>query len=172
MNSNEWKCRRHVEVAKSHDFPGFFSVIFIYVAAPGLSCTMRDLVPWPGIKPRPLALRVLSLSHWTTREVQGPEFWNLAWEESFLCWRRESVPSLLPCELQRPPGRMEGQTGPFRIEPGEGREKYKSVWHWKALSMVMSFLAAKAKRETLQSQMIDKIQLYQPPLSPSEAVGM
>lgn len=38
----------------------------------------------------------------------------------------ESVPSLLPCELGRPPERTEGQTGPFRIEPGEGKEKYKS----------------------------------------------
>ena len=33
------------------------------------SCGMWDLVPWPGIEPRPLALGVQSLSHWTTREV-------------------------------------------------------------------------------------------------------
>ena len=30
---------------------------------------MWDLVPWPGIEPRPPALEVWSLSHWTTREV-------------------------------------------------------------------------------------------------------
>ena len=52
---------------------------------PGLSCSMwdllvaacrllvaacmRDLVPRPGIKPRPPALGVQSLTHWTTREV-------------------------------------------------------------------------------------------------------
>ena len=27
------------------------------------------LVPWPGIKPAPLALEAQSLNHWTTREV-------------------------------------------------------------------------------------------------------
>ena len=30
---------------------------------------MWDLVPWPGIKPRPPALWVWCLSHWTTRVV-------------------------------------------------------------------------------------------------------
>ena len=42
----------------------------------GLSCGIRDLscgiwnlVPWPGIKPRPPALGVLSLNHWTTWEI-------------------------------------------------------------------------------------------------------
>ena len=34
-----------------------------------LSGSMWDLIPQPGIKPRPPALRVWSLSHWTTREV-------------------------------------------------------------------------------------------------------
>lgn len=33
----------------------------------------------------------------------------------------ECEPSPLPCELQRPPGRMEGHTGPFGIAPGEGK---------------------------------------------------
>ena len=34
-----------------------------------LCCSMRDLVPQPGIKPGPPALGVWGLSHWTTREV-------------------------------------------------------------------------------------------------------
>ena len=34
-----------------------------------LICSMWDLVPWPGIEPRPSALRAWSLSPWTTREV-------------------------------------------------------------------------------------------------------
>ena len=38
------------------------------MAVPGLSSSTRDLVPWPGVKPRPSALGVLTLSHWTTRE--------------------------------------------------------------------------------------------------------
>ena len=36
-----------------------------------LSCSMWDLVPWPGIQPRPPALGVQSLSQWTSREVPG-----------------------------------------------------------------------------------------------------
>ena len=48
------------------------------------SCSMWDLVPWPGIKPRPSAVGVQSLSHWTTREVPTFPFlsfkkWSLSW---------------------------------------------------------------------------------------------
>ena len=42
---------------------------FIYVAAPGLSCGMWDLVLCPGIKPGAPALGVWSFGHWTMREV-------------------------------------------------------------------------------------------------------
>ena len=43
----------------------------LFCAACGLcSCGMHvDLVPWPGIEPRPPALRVQSLTHWTTSKV-------------------------------------------------------------------------------------------------------
>ena len=34
-----------------------------------LSCSIWDLVPWPGIEPRPPAVKAGSLSHWTTREL-------------------------------------------------------------------------------------------------------
>ena len=40
-----------------------------FLAALGLICSMQDLVPWLGIEPRPPALGVWSLSHWTTSEV-------------------------------------------------------------------------------------------------------
>ena len=50
--------------------------LFIYLPVPGLSCGsrdlscgIRDLVPWPGIKPGPPALGAWSLNHWTTKEV-------------------------------------------------------------------------------------------------------
>ena len=45
----------------------------VLVAAFGLivAACMRDLVPRPGIEPRPPALWVRSLTHWTTREVPG-----------------------------------------------------------------------------------------------------
>ena len=63
-------------------------LLFTYLAAPGLSCGMWDLlvvacefllwtlicglwdlVPWSGIEPGPPALGAWSLSHWPTREV-------------------------------------------------------------------------------------------------------
>ena len=53
----------------------FFSFkYFIYLAVPGLRCSMWDLVPQPGIKPGPPALGAESLSHWTTREVPANYF--------------------------------------------------------------------------------------------------
>ena len=39
---------------------GFFA--FLYLAVPGLSCSIRDLVPHPGIEPGPPALGAWSLS--------------------------------------------------------------------------------------------------------------
>ena len=41
----------------------------IYLAAVGLSSYVWDLVPWPRMKPRSLALGTQSPSHWITREV-------------------------------------------------------------------------------------------------------
>ena len=37
-----------------------------------LNCSMWDLVPWPGIKPRLPALGAQTLSHWSTRDVPTP----------------------------------------------------------------------------------------------------
>jgi len=50
----------------------FIWLCWVSVAASGIfSCGLWDLVPWPGIKFRLLALGSWSLSHWTTREVPG-----------------------------------------------------------------------------------------------------
>ena len=43
--------------------------IYIYLAASGLSCSMSDLVPRPGIEPGPPTLWAQSLSPWTSRDV-------------------------------------------------------------------------------------------------------
>ena len=61
-------------------------------------CGMWDLVPWPGIEPRPPALGAWSLSHCTTREVPGPCIYlfllncilpNLCyWNLDFFFWPR------------------------------------------------------------------------------------
>ena len=41
-----------------------------------LSCDMWDLVSWPGIEPRPHAMTLWSLSHWTTRRAPYYWFWS------------------------------------------------------------------------------------------------
>ena len=64
LNTNE--CL-HFSIAK---FISFFLAVL------GLSCGMWDLVPRPGIKPRPPALVVQSLSHWTTREGSQNLYFN------------------------------------------------------------------------------------------------
>ena len=47
----------------------------VLVAAHGLfSCSMWNLVPWPGIEPRPPAWGAQRLSHWTTRKVPPLHF--------------------------------------------------------------------------------------------------
>ena len=54
------------------DFPDKWrqtSFFNFYLFVPGLSCSMWDLVLWPGIKPRPPTVGAWSLSCWTTREV-------------------------------------------------------------------------------------------------------
>ena len=45
-----------------------FKYLFIWLHQ-GHSCSMWDLVPWPGIELRFPALGAWSLDHWTTREV-------------------------------------------------------------------------------------------------------
>ena len=52
----------------------FFFLIFIYLAALGLSCGMWDLVPWPGIEPGPTVLGEWSLSYWTPAKSQDTRF--------------------------------------------------------------------------------------------------
>ena len=42
-----------------------------------VAACMWDLVPRPGIEPRPSALGTWSLTHWTTREVPMPSFSSL-----------------------------------------------------------------------------------------------
>ena len=42
----------------------FFFLIFIYLAVLGCSFSLWDLVPWPGIEPRPLHWDQPSLSPW------------------------------------------------------------------------------------------------------------
>ena len=54
------------------------------------SCGMWDLIPRPGIKPGPPALRSHSLSHWTSREV--PNSWCFLVSTLFLYVSMSSCP--------------------------------------------------------------------------------
>ena len=63
------KCIKPTQAGENLLFIFIFLEVCIYLAAPGLSCGMRDLVPWPGIEPGTPALGVRSLNRWTTREV-------------------------------------------------------------------------------------------------------
>ena len=56
-----------------------------------LSFDMWDLVPWPGIEPRPTALGEQSLRHWTTREVPIHSF--------FYEWPEKIQPEYFPNAL-------------------------------------------------------------------------
>ena len=60
---------------RANGFLKYFQYLFILCiwlcAIFSLRCGMWDLVPWPGIQPRPPALGVQSPSHWTTSEVPG-----------------------------------------------------------------------------------------------------
>ena len=62
-----------------------FRLCWVLVAACGIfSCSMQDLIPWPGIKPRAPALGVWSLSHWTTKEVHHVALFYMSF--SFIVW--------------------------------------------------------------------------------------
>ena len=63
----------------------FTEKIFIYLSARGLSGGMCDPVLWGGIEPGAPELAVLSLSHWTTREVP-PVSLDLTWRFPNFCW--------------------------------------------------------------------------------------
>ena len=62
----------------------FTEKIFIYLSARGLSRGMCDPVPWAGVEPGPPELEVLSLSHWTTREVP-PVSLDFTWRFPNFC---------------------------------------------------------------------------------------
>ena len=78
----------------------FFKRIFIYLFGGTriFSCSMRDVVPWPGIEPGSPALGAWTLNHWTTREVP--------WTSGFYVTTPKQPPTisslapLLVCSLQ------------------------------------------------------------------------
>ena len=61
-----------------------------------LSFSMRDLGPWPGIKPGPPALGAESLSHWTPCEVPSSPFFT-----SLLHWHRNHIVETAESETKK-----------------------------------------------------------------------
>ena len=110
--------------AWSRGMTGSFSVfffliyLFIYLDTPDLSCSMCDLVSWPGIEPGPPDLEAWSLSHWTARKVTSL---IVSKEHQLLCgdWMRiqARVKNGSSQELQGVPSRASSRT-PSSTCPG------------------------------------------------------
>ena len=75
--------------------------LFIYLAVPGFSCGMWDLVPWPGIKSQLLALGSWSLCHWIKTEVPCyTEFLTCPSKFIFTFWMFPSASKSARCPLK------------------------------------------------------------------------
>ena len=88
--------------------PVLFFFLSTYLPAPGLSCSIQDLVPWPGIKPRPPALGV-----WSGRAKSQPLHpqgspWGIFNEGSSRCQTR--------CSLHRPHSQKNTHKGIILIQ--------------------------------------------------------
>ena len=64
----------------------FLQYLVIYLAVPGLSCGVWDLVPWPGLEPGPSALGVWSLSHTPGPAGKSPHVFIASSFCRFLHW--------------------------------------------------------------------------------------
>ena len=79
-------------------------LIFFFLPVPSLSCSMGDLVPCPGIEPRPPALGVQRLGHWATREIPFFYYLNSGLIEAIL-WALSYIttppPTLMTSKINR-----------------------------------------------------------------------
>ena len=134
----------------SHLLKKFYSFTWLYwvlVAACRIfSCSMLtlswgmwDLVPWPGITPRPPALEARSLSHWTPREVPSKSLSIFAHKfsvsfgywKALKChpWRREWQSTLVFL-----PGEFHGQRSLAGYRPWGSTELDTTEWLTLSLS--------------------------------------
>lgn len=75
-SANQWTLRTF-HPFQTYAFFVFLCLVFIYLAVPGLSCGMWDIVPRSGIEPGPPTFGVWSLSHWTPQG--SPNSWATWW---------------------------------------------------------------------------------------------
>ena len=95
-----------------------------------LSCYVWDLVPWPGMEPRPPAFGARSLSPWTSREVPTCWFFStnvvLAW--GHLCGSADGYFGIVSLGLevgQRAGPQGSWDQGQFRPKAGTARRVQK-----------------------------------------------
>ena len=130
---------------------------FFFLAAPGLSCStwdfqcgmwtfscsMWDLVPWPGIKPRPPALGAQSVNHWTIREVPSSVAnvvqllsciqlfvtpWTAAWQASLSFTISRSLLKLMSIEVMMPSNHL---VRPLSSpSPALNLSKHQDLFQW------------------------------------------
>ena len=76
---------------------GSFWFFFLFnLAVPGLSCSMWDIVPRPGIEPRMLRLGVQSLSQWAIREVPGCILAEAPYSSQCISYMLHTHPCIFP----------------------------------------------------------------------------
>ena len=86
QDESMWGASLHLLMVVLHPWVLFFFLISISLTSPGLSCSIWDLVPWPGIEPGPPELGARSLSH--------------SWVFGWIPWCRVAAP-LLPLLLYK-----------------------------------------------------------------------
>ena len=130
-------------------FPLFWLCRVLGVACWMFSCGMWNLVPWPGLNPRPL--------HWTTREI--PTSLLLATHVlcSPLCWRKRCFCSYSasPCSAQCP-------------NPWAGREKAfktmqftkREVYYWLESGLSAETNAVVHGQKSLKQRLLAKFIRY------------
>ena len=111
-----------------------FIVYLFILAGPGLSCGTWDLLPWPGMEPRPPALGAQSLIHWTSREVPWLSFYIclhlVSWLKAWGFWVREEIDDLLTLSVLLPiPSRQhtEGRWAREELEI-QGSQSCRCQW--------------------------------------------
>ena len=67
------------EISHLTDLSGDGCVLFFFFFG-HTAWHVGSLVPWPGIEPKPPALGIRSLNHWTIREVSDMSFFAFDWK--------------------------------------------------------------------------------------------
>ena len=141
---NEFLCFVYLKWSRIRSLFFELFIYLIYLAVLGLSCGMWDLVPWPGIEPRPLhgergvlapgppgSPHRLGLNCTAVLEGTGQSPWH-DYKESQICSRSTGCPKCrsregrlqafaAPCKEEKAPA-LGKSTRPLLHSPGEAVE--------------------------------------------------